>query len=428
MTSLSKTFFIKTYGCASNLADSGFVKQILINNGFKETEKKVANYILINTCTVKGPTVNKIKDYIWEIKIPKERIIILGCLPSDKKTIEEFENYSIVNSYNIDSILNVILDIEKNQKPVHLLEPKFLDKTVFSYDTKNIAIVQPLIGCLGQCTFCKTKLAKPLYQSYPLDKIIKRIDYYIKKGVKEIWISSEDNAAYGKDIGLTYIDLLLAIEKQFKGKAMFRFGMSNPWLIKTNLNELILFFKKTKAFYRFLHIPIQSASSEVLKNMARPYNEKQLAKIFLELRKNFSFQELTIATDSIVGFPLESKEDFNKTVEFSKNHDILINNVSQFWAMDFTKAKKMKQLPSEIKKERSAILSNIVRLDAKRLLKTYVGKDIEIYFDDVDKEGNYLGRTKNYISVIFKKPKIKPILGIWRNHKIKDIAGFHLLV
>jgi len=423
---LINTFSIKTYGCASNLADSEIVKQILLDNKFKESKKP--EFMLINTCTVKGPTVSKIKDYILKLKLPKEKIIILGCLPSDAKIIKELEKYSLVNSYNIDSIYDVIMQIKKTKKPVHLLTAKFLDKTMFDYETKSIAIVQPLIGCLGECSYCKTKLAKPMYYSYPLAKIIKRIDNYIKKGVKEVWISSEDNAAYGKDINLNYMDLLNVIEKKFKGKAMFRFGMSNPWLIKNNLKELITFMKTTKTFYKFLHIPIQSASNDVLKNMIRPYNEKQLEKLFSELRKNFNYKELTIATDSIVGFPYETKADFEKTVKFAKKYNILINNVSQFWPMSYTKAQKMKQLPTEIKKERSTILSNISRQEGKRLLKTYVGKKELIYFDDIDENGNYLGRTQNFFSAIMKKSKIKPKIGEWKEYKIKEIESFHLLV
>ena len=422
-----KTFFIKTYGCASNIADSGFVKKLLICSGYKETDLKNANFVLVNTCTVKGPTVSKIKDYILKLALKKNKIIILGCLPCDKIFTKNFYKFSMVNSYNIDSIVSVCDKILKTNKSVHLLEPKFLDKTNLLCDFKTIAIVQPLIGCLGKCTFCKTRYAKPLFYSYPLSNIINRIDYYIKSGAKEIWLSSEDNAAYGKDLALNYMDLLNAIETRFKGKAMFRFGMSNPWLLQKYLLQLCDFFKKTKAFYRFLHIPIQSASNKVLKLMKRSYTEKVVNKIFTDLRNNFSYNELTIATDTIVGFPNETKKDFNKTKVFSKRYDILINNVSQFWPMSFTEAQKLKQLPTEIKKERSAILSTIARQESKRVLKTYVAKKVEVYFNDIDGKGNYLGRTRNYISVICKSSQKKQRLGEWVLQKIMAVEHYHLL-
>jgi threonylcarbamoyladenosine tRNA methylthiotransferase CDKAL1 len=425
---MKNTYFIKTYGCASNIADSGFVSDLLINANYKQTSLKDAEFIIVNSCTVKGPTVNKIKDYLKTLKQKKQNIIIMGCLPSDKTFIFDFKDYSMLNSYNIDNIVDFIEKIKSIKKSVHLLKMKVLDKTQFSYNVKNIAIVQPLIGCLGNCTYCKTKLAKPEFYSYPLENILERIDFYIKKGVKEIWISSEDNAAYGQDIKKSYIDLLDAIEKNFKGKAMFRFGMSNPWLIKKNLPALIKFFKETKTFYRFLHIPIQSASNTVLKNMLRPYTEKDINKIFSELRKNFDENELTIVTDTIIGFPGETNEDFEKTKLFTLKYNILTNNVSQFWAMSFTKAKKMKQLPSEIRKERSRILSIAARKNYNDMLAKYLGKKVDVYFNDIDKDGNYLGRTRNYISIILKYPKIKPVLGRWLKYKVNTLENYHLLI
>jgi len=425
---MKNNFYIKTYGCSSNFADSNFIVELLLKNNYKESAINTAEFVLINSCTVKGPTASKIKDFISKIKQNKQNIIILGCLPSDKKFVSEFKEYSMISPYNIDLILDAFEKITLSKKPIKLLTPKILDKTLFSYNTKNIAIVQPLIGCLGNCTFCKTKLAKPLFYSYPLENIIKRIDDYIGKGVKEIWISSEDNGAYGKDLKINYMDLLMAIEKRFKGKAMFRLGMANPWLIDKHLDELINFFKTTKTFYKFLHIPIQSASNNVLKNMKRPYTEKKLHHLFSKLRTNFSKNKLTLATDTIVGFPYETEADFNKTLEFVTLYDFLINNVSQFWPMSFTAAAKMKQLPTELKKERSRILSKLYSANYVSILDSYVGKKIDVYFNDVDSNGNYLGRTKNYISVILHNPKKTVKLGLWAKFIVKKRENSHLLV
>lgn len=424
----SKTFYLKTFGCASNFADSCFVKKLLKDAGFQETSQEDAEFVLVNTCTVKGPTVNKIRDFILKIDKPKEKIILLGCLPSDKKFIKDFSKYSMISPYNIDSIVEVLSKIIKQKKPQFVLKPKFLDKTQYSYNATNIAIVQPLIGCLGNCTFCKTKLAKPLFYSYPLENILARIENYLEKGVKEIWISSEDNAAYGVDLDKTYIDLLEEIEKKFAGKAMFRFGMCNPWLLSRKLDQLIDFFKKTKAFYKFLHIPIQSASDNVLKNMQRPYNEKQLEELFSKIRKHFSEKELTIATDTIVGFPGETQSDFEKTLKFSQRYNILTNNVSQFFPLPFTKAATMKQLRTQVKKERSRILSAVAREAAKKILEQYVSSKVNVYIDDIDSNNNYLGRTRNYISVIVKSKRMALNVGEWYELTIRERENFHLLV
>ena len=140
-------FFIKSYGCASNLADGEFVKTELINFGFEEVDVDKADFIIVNTCAVKGPTINKIKSYISKIKSPKYKIILMGCMPSDKKFINDFKNYSMLSPYNLDEITYLIFYLLKNKKPLHLLKPKKLDKTKFYFNTKENAIVQPLIGC-----------------------------------------------------------------------------------------------------------------------------------------------------------------------------------------------------------------------------------------------------------------------------------------
>ncbi len=417
------SFFIKTFGCASNIADSEYVKNELKLAGLKETNEIDAEFIIVNTCVVKGPTINKIKNYIFNLKNPKYNIIIMGCMPSDKKTIIEFKKYSILTPYNLDEILSLIFYIKANKKSKHILSPKKLDKTQFSFENKDYAIIQPLIGCLGNCNYCRTKLAKPLFYSYPLENILNRIDYYIKKGVKEIWISSEDNAAYGLDIGLNYMILLNAIENKFAGKAMFRFGMANPWLLKTYAKELVNFIKNSKAFYKFLHIPIQSASTNVLKAMNRPYTNKDLHAFFKILRK-LNYKELTLSTDIILGYYNETEYDFKKTLKFINKYDFLIVNISQLWVLPNTEVATHKQLPTEIKKERSRISTMNVENKSKKLLTSFLGKKVEVYFNKIDSDNNYLGRTRNYISVISKS---KQELNVWKEVKINSVENFHLL-
>jgi len=153
----------------------------------------------------------------------------------------------------------------------------------------------------------------------------------------------------------------------------------------------------------------------------------QLKKLFSDLRNNFNDKELTIVIDTITGFPGESDNDFEKTKKFSLNYNILTNNVSQFWSMPFTKAHKMKQLPTEIKKQRSKELSALARQNYNNMLKKYVGKTVFVYFNDIDSKGNYLAKTRNYISVVLKSPKKKPNLGVWYKYKVKAIENYHLL-
>jgi threonylcarbamoyladenosine tRNA methylthiotransferase CDKAL1 len=418
-------FYIKTYGCASNQADSNIMQSILLNNGFHESDLDNADFIIVNSCTVKGPTVNKINDFIRDLSLAKHKIIISGCLPSDKTFLRSYRAYSLLNPYNVDKIVELIKKVEETSSPVHYLDFKKLNKAEYDLKQRGIQIVQPLIGCLGNCTYCKTKIAKPIFYSYPLKSIISKIEILIDSGTKEIWISSEDNGAYGKDIELSYIDLLQAIEKKFQGKAMFRFGMINPWHLKEYLHETIEFFKSTKTFFKFLHIPIQSASTSVLKEMNRKYTIQDLNEIFDEIKTNFEPEDLTISTDIIVGFPNETKEDFQLSLDFISKYNFLVLNVSQFWPMSYTKAASGKQIASQIRKQRSRELTNIQLGIVEAVLTKYKGTEQEVFFDKIDEQGNFLGRTKNYISVISKSKKQE--LFKWKKVKIKEVEYFHLL-
>ena len=414
---------IVTFGCASNQADSNIMKNILSSVALVgDFDFSQAEYVIVNSCSVKGPTENKVIDFIKTIPLPKYAIIICGCLVSDKKKKKEFKDYSLVSPYNVTRIGEVINFLEKNKKPIHLLGSEKNNKLANISAVNGIAIIPILIGCLGACTYCKTKQAKPRFFSYPQKEIIKTISRLIKKGCHEIWLSSEDNGAYGVDFKSNYLGLLKEIEKKFKDKnVMFRFGMANPEHIYKYLKETKTFFENTNCFYKFLHIPIQSANDSVLKKMNRKYNNKKIEKISSELNGI-----VTLSTDIICGFPTETEKQFDESYIFIKKHKPLIVNVSQFWVRPFTKAQEMKQLSSEIKKTRSTKLSSLQKGIIKSGLSSYLGKTIEVYVDEY-KTPFFWGRTRNYILV--KINSKKPLsLGKWKKFKVKGIESNHLVV
>jgi len=411
---------IHTFGCASNQADSNIMANLLSNKvAVGNFELKDVDYVIVNTCSVKGPTENKVIDFIKKIHLPKYAIIICGCLVSDKKKKKEFFEYSLVSPYNVTKICDVIDYLEYNKKPIHLIGNKKNSK-LFAIPFKPIAIVPPLIGCLGNCTYCKTKQAKPLFFSYPIQELITTINELVKQGSYEIWLSSEDNGAYGTDFGTNYLSLLKEIEKEFRNKGvMFRFGMSNPEHIYKHLKETKLFFENTKCFFRFLHIPIQSASNPVLKKMNRKYNGKKIEKIFSTLKNT-----VTISTDVICGFPTETESQFTETYDFIKKHKPLITNVSQFWVRPFTKAENLKQHTSEVRKARSSKLSTLQKSIIKSKLAPYKSKTLEVYVDEQDSSW-FWGRTKDYVlvKIISKKPLA---LGKWYRFKVELVESNHL--
>jgi len=409
---------VYTYGCASNQADSQIMVNLLTNSVVFSDNPE---YIIINTCSVKGKTENKIIDFIKTLDLPKRNIIICGCLVSDKKKREEFKEYSLISPYNVTRTKEVIEFLECNKTPIHFLDYSKTNKLKDCCFGGNISIVPILIGCLGNCTYCKTKQAKPLFYSYPLEDIVNKVKELIKQGSYEIWLSSEDNGAYGKDLGLTYLNLLNTLEKEFSGKVMFRFGMANPDHIYEHLEDTKKFFKNTKSFFKFLHIPIQSANDLVLKEMNRKYHQKEIEKIFKELNN-----VVTISTDIICGFPNEAEDQFQESYDFIEKHKPLIVNISQFWPRPYTKAQTMEQLTTEVKKSRSKKFTSLQKTIIKENLVGFIGKDVELYIDEI--RGQFLwGRTRSYIlTKITSNQKLK--LGKWHTLKIKAVENNHLLV
>jgi MiaB/RimO family radical SAM methylthiotransferase len=412
---------ICTFGCASNQADSNIMEQMLGSSAFiGDFSFKEAEYVIVNTCSVKGPTENKVIDFIKKIPLPKYAIIICGCLVSDKKKKKEFSEYSLVSPYNVTKICDVIDYLKHNKKPIHLLSSKKANKIKF-IPTNPISIVPILIGCLGNCTYCKTKQAKPLFFSYEKKEILTTIDGLIKNNCYEIWLSSEDNGAYGLDRKENYLDLLNAIEKKYGSSGvMFRFGMGNPEHIYKHLKGTKEFFENTKCFFKFLHIPIQSANNSVLKKMNRKYNKKQMEKIFSTLKNT-----VTISTDIICGFPTETESQFVETYNFIKKHKPLITNVSQFWVRPFTKAEKMKQHTSEVRKARSSKLSALQKIIIKSGLRSYKNTVIDVFVDEY-KTPDFWGRTRGYVLVKIRSKKDLE-MGKWHNLKIKGIESNHLV-
>lgn len=412
---------IYTFGCASNQADSNIMKNLLASRAVVgDFDLDTVDYVIVNTCSVKSPTESKIVDFIKRIPLPPYRIIICGCLISDKKKRKEFSEYSIVSPYNVTRICEVIDYLERNKKQIHLLTPEKSNKLCV-IPPKKITIVPILIGCVGNCTYCKTKQAKPLFYSYPIPQLISTIKNLISQNVIEIWLSSEDNGAYGLDLGKTYIDLLKAIEENFKDSGvMFRFGMANPEHVYKNLKETKKFFENTTCFFKFLHVPIQSANDVILKKMNRRYNSKQIEKIFSTLKNT-----VTLSTDVICGFPTETESQFLDSYNFIKKHKPLITHISQFWVRPFTEAQKMKQVASEVRKARSSKLTSLQKTIVASKLSPYKGKVLQVFVDR-ENESYLWGRTREYILVKIKSKKNLE-LGEWYNLKIKEVENNHLV-
>ncbi len=416
---MAKIYF-ETYGCAFNQSDTELMMGLLEDAGHKIVKSiKNADIIIENTCTVKDPTEAKFMYKLNELKKLKKPIIIAGCLAQVKK--HSFPEYSIIGVDQIENIVevveatlkgNIIQIIEKNNKSRRHQLPVIRRN-------KFIEIIPINKGCLGSCTFCQTKFARGKLHSYHEKDIIERIKKVIKEGVKEIWLTSQDTGAYGLDINSNIVKLLKKIIK-IKGDFKIRLGMANPNFVYKFRKELAEIYKNEKMF-KFLHVPVQSGSDNVLRKMRRYYTLAQFKEIIKYFREKIP--DITISTDVIAGFPEESEEDFKKTYDLLKELKIEVVNISKFSLRPGIEARALKQLDTKVIKKISTALSRLFESYALEQKKKYIGKTLNIFFNEKI-DGYYAGKTDNYVSVIYKGRK--NVLGKTLKMKVKKATTFNI--
>ncbi|MGC8572076.1 MAG: tRNA (N(6)-L-threonylcarbamoyladenosine(37)-C(2))-methylthiotransferase [Candidatus Micrarchaeia archaeon] len=421
-------YYIRTYGCTLNQADSEIMNNLLLENGFKlSKDEEDADVVIINTCTVKAPTEEKILNYIKRLNDKGKSIVASGCLAtvSADKIKRYASNAAIVSTSNIDKIVEAVED-SYNKKSESFNKFHKIDKLSYIHD--NFSFQDPLIakipineGCLDSCSFCETRFARGALNSFSEALILKAIDMSVEKGAVEIQLTSQDTGAYGVDTKTNIIELMQKInelESLKKGRCRIRIGMMNPEHIINILDEF-LDILNNGPFYKFVHLPVQSGSNKVLKDMRRKYTREEFIDIVKKIKKKNP--NIAIETDIIAGFPTENVEDFNETLDLIKEIRVDIVNMSRFWKREHAPASKLKQLPDKTIAGRSVELARVVRRIQKEINEAFIGKTINVTVTEED-EYSFAARTESYKKVIIKKSddKSKQLkLGMNTNVKIE---------
>jgi threonylcarbamoyladenosine tRNA methylthiotransferase CDKAL1 len=454
MTNSNNLIYIETYGCSANLNNAEIMKGLLLSHGFTVVEtESLADIIILNTCVVKEPTIKKIEDRIKGIIEKNKKLVITGCMPEvlEKKLNKLCPRASLIGVNHIKEIPSAIKKLiegeqvkilEKNNE-IKLCTPKTRQKNV-------VGITQIAQGCLGSCAYCYTRVAKGTLFSYPEDKILKNIEQDIAAGCKEIWLTSQDNASYGLDVNdkslgsqrcamsfeapnqqtqklahapKSRLPLLINSITSLPHRFFLRIGMMNPENVLLILDELIESYKDEKVF-KFLHISLQSGSDKILKSMNRKYK----AKDFLEIVNRFTeaFPDITISTDIIVGFPGETDEDFQDTLDIIKKIKPDVLNISRFWPMEKTEAKKMSnQISPEIKRKRATELMNLHAKIALENKKPLIGQEYKVIVDENGFQDTWIARNEFYKMIILRSKE--NIQGKFLKVRIKEAKPHYLL-
>ncbi|MBS3168622.1 tRNA (N(6)-L-threonylcarbamoyladenosine(37)-C(2))-methylthiotransferase [Candidatus Woesearchaeota archaeon] len=370
------SIFIDNYGCTANYDNGHIIAGMLIECGHEVVQDMIdADVVIINSCAVKNVTVNKIFYQIKKVKeFSDKKLIITGCMSvSEKEKLNKYlgEGVALVSTQNITHIPEVVEKILKNEQVVLINKRKEIKLGLPKLNPDNkIASIQISEGCLSYCGFCSTKLAKGNLVSYPKEQIVREVEKYVKGGYKRINLTSTDSACYGFDLGYNLVDLLKEII-QIAGEFQVRIGMGNPKHTIKYFDSLLEVMKNSKIM-KFIHLPLQSGSNKVLDEMKRGHKVEDFIYMVETLKKEIP--GITISTDIIVGYPTETEEDFLKTVEVVERLNFEVMNLSKFASRTGTYASKLKQLPSQLIKDRSVRLSLIY----KNLKKNKINETIFI--------------------------------------------------
>jgi len=329
-------------------------------------------------------------------------IVLAGCVPSsNRKLADTLEGVSMLDVTQLDRIVEVVEQTVKGHT-VKLMEkrtdlPSLSLPKVRKHGLHEIITINA--GCLGNCTYCKTKLARGKVVSYPVEAIVARAVEAAREGVCQIELASEDMGAYGVDIGTNIGELLLRLSDALPPGVMLRTGMTNPPYIMQYVDQVIEALKRPNV-HAFMHIPVQSGSDQVLSAMRREYTVGDFS--YLCDRLKAEVPDLFLLTDIICGFPTESEKDWQETMDLCRKYRFQGIHISQFYARPGTPAAKLKPLKSHVGKERYRELTDFVTsYDRNEALS---GRKEQVWFCDTEESrGQTIGRTKAFAKVVVSR-------------------------
>ena len=385
--------WVEAYGCSASFADSEMISGLIVNGGHTLVQDKSESDLnLIVTCSVKDVTASRMIHRIKESQ--SKPLVVAGCLPkAERHTVEKFaQNASLMGPNSIGKTLQVI-ETTLNGSKVVALEDTDVSKVGIPKVRLNpaVGIVEIANGCMSECTFCQTKLAKGDLQSYRIGDITRQVKQELDDGCKEVWLSSTDNGCYGLDIGedlSSLIDQVVQIPEDFR----IRVGMMNPMFMPRIRDNLLKSFENAKVF-RFLHIPVQSGSNLVLNDMKRGHTVETFRNVVNKFRTKFG--SFTISTDIIIGYPTETQENFEETVELLKETTPDVVNISRYSRRPGTVAAEMPQIDVTEVKRRSKQATELINKISLENNKKWVGWKGDVLFDE-NLDGQVKGRNFAY--------------------------------
>ena len=384
---------IYTLGCKVNEYESEVIASLLDNHGYVKDEN--ADIVIINTCTVTNSADSKSRKIIRSArkKYPNAILIVCGCMIQNKKDNLEIDADIILGTSNKTEIINYIKDY-KDKKIIDIkdiFKANFENMSLSKFD-RTRAYIKIQDGCDNYCSYCIIPYVRGHVRCKKKEDIIKEAKELVKNGHKEIVLTGIHTGNY-HDGNFAFSDLLA---KLVKTEGLKRLRISSVEI--TELNDKVLeVIKNNSILVNHMHVPLQSGSDNILKLMNRKYSVKYFIKKIKKIRE--IRPDISITTDVIVGFPGESEENFDETIQTIKKIGFTKIHVFPYSDRDGTAASKMKgKIDGTIKKKRVKTLLEISKKLENKYIDQNIGKELT-FIPEIYKDGYLFGHTGNYIMI-----------------------------
>ena len=432
-----KTYFVRTYGCQMNEHDSEKICGMLKSVGFKEVDSyEKADIVILNTCAIRENAHDKVFGFLGVLKHIKDTnnpnllVGICGCMAQEEVVVNEIlKKYNYVDfvcgTHNLDNLINIISKkIETNNQQIEVLsyEGDIVENIPVVRENDYSAWVDIIYGCDKFCTYCIVPYTRGSQRSRYKEDIINEVKELKEAGYKEITLLGQNVNAYGKDIYDDYNLANLLSDVSDIGIDRIRFVTSHPWDFTEEMVDIIA---SRDNIMPYIHLPFQSGSNKILKLMNRRYTKEEYLKLYNSIRSKV--KDSSITTDIIVGFPGETEEDFEETLDLVNKCKFDGAFTFAFSPRENTPAALMKETVSEeVKMDRLHRLNEVVNKYSNEANKKMMGKTVKCLVTSLsEKDKNKVcGYTENMKLVNIKGPK--SLIGNIVDVKITDTKSFSL--
>ncbi|MDD3206265.1 MAG: tRNA (N6-isopentenyl adenosine(37)-C2)-methylthiotransferase MiaB [Lachnospiraceae bacterium] len=430
------TFCVTTFGCQMNARDSEKLAGILEKIGYEETESEDADFVIYNTCTVRDNANQKVYGRLGALstkkkKNPHMRIALCGCMMQEPSVIEKIQkSYRFVDlifgTHNIFKFAELVVTMFESKKRMivdiwqdtnQIVEDLPIERKYKFKSGTNI-----MFGCNNFCSYCIVPYVRGRERSRQPKDIIREIENLVADGVVEIMLLGQNVNSYGKNLedAMSFPELLQEVEK-IEGLKRIRFMTSHP---KDLSDELIEVMKKSKKICRHIHLPLQSGSTKILKEMNRRYTKEQYLEVVDKIRT--AMPDVSITTDLIIGFPGETDEDIDETIDVIKKAQFDNAFTFIYSKRTGTPAAAMENQVSEeqVKLSFNRVLETVHEMTAQQA-KRLVGETVEVLVEEQNEHDSSLVTGKLSNNTIVHFAGTEALIGSIVSVKIMECKGFY---